>query len=118
MESLSRYEARMRVDDILREGRYVRSVDAWDLGRASKMARWGLAARFGTIEEAESVVVHAGRNASHSYQSWQAFSAGYILGRYLHFDEAEFGDWYEDMASAHRILMSDAGSPRLGIPFQ
>ncbi|MFF1734236.1 DUF1266 domain-containing protein [Streptomyces sp. NPDC058247] len=107
-----------RADGILGEGRYVRSLDAWDLGRASKMARWGLGARFGTIEEAESVVVQAGRNAMLSYRSWQEFSAGYILGRCLHFDEEEFGDWYEDMVSTHRILMSDAGSPWLNIPFQ
>ncbi|MFF1690467.1 MULTISPECIES: DUF1266 domain-containing protein [unclassified Streptomyces] len=108
----------MRADGILGEGRYVRSLDAWHLGRASKMARWGLGARFGTIEEAESVVVQAGRSAMLSYRSWQEFSAGYILGRCLHFDEEEFGDWYEDMVSAHRILMSDAGSPWLNIPFQ
>ncbi|MFG3368231.1 DUF1266 domain-containing protein [Streptomyces sp. NPDC048156] len=115
---IGRYEARMRADGVLGEGRYVRSVDAWDLGRASKMARWGLGARFGTLKEAESTVVQAGRNATLSYRSWQEFSAGYILGRCLHFDEEEFGDWYEDMVSAHRILTSDAGSPWLNIPFQ
>ncbi|MFF2507438.1 DUF1266 domain-containing protein [Streptomyces sp. NPDC058067] len=115
---ISRYEARMRADGVLGEGQYVRSVDAWDLGRASKMARWGLGARFGTLEEAESAVTQAGRAAMLSHRSWQDFSAGYILGRCLHFDEEEFGDWYEDMVSAHRILMSESGSPWLNIPFQ
>ncbi|MFF6993487.1 DUF1266 domain-containing protein [Streptomyces sp. NPDC008313] len=115
---ITRYEARMRADGVLDENRYVTSVDAWDLGRASKMARWGLGARFGTMQEAEAAVVQAGRTASLSYRSWQDFSAGYILGRCLHFDDEEFGDWYETMASAHRILMSDPGSPWLNLPFQ
>ncbi|WP_394430963.1 DUF1266 domain-containing protein [Streptomyces sp. SGAir0957] len=115
---ITRYESRMRADGVLAEGRYVSSVDAWDLGRASKMARWGLGARFGTLQEAESAVVAAGRAASLSYRSWQDFSAGYILGRCLHFDDEEFGDWYEDMVQAHRILTEDPGSPWLNIPFQ
>lgn len=115
---ITRYEARMRADGILAENGYVTSVEAWDLGRASKMARWGLGARFGTVREAEAAVVEAGRKASLSHRSWQDFSAGYILGRCLHFDEEEFGDWYTDMADAHRILMSEPGSPWLNIPFR
>ncbi|MDQ1048249.1 DUF1266 domain-containing protein [Streptomyces sp. V4I2] len=115
---ITRYEARMRADGVLDEGRYVTSVDAWDLGRASKMARWGLGARFGTVKEAESAVIQAGHNAAREYRSWQDFSAGYILGRCLHFDDEEFGDWYQDMVSAHRILMSEPGSPWLNIPFR
>ena len=115
---ITRYEARMRADGILAEGRYVTSVEAWDLGRASKMARWGLGARFATLPETESAVIRAGRAASLAYRSWADFSAGYILGRCLHFDEEEFGDWYQDMVSAHRILMSEAGSPWLNIPFR
>lgn len=115
---ISRYEARMRADGVLPENRYVSSVDAWDLGRASKMARWGLGARFGTLQEAESAVVRAGRAAALSYRSWQDFSAGYILGRCLHFDDEEFGEWYTDMVDAHRILMSRSDSPWLTIPFQ
>lgn len=82
------------------------------------MARWGLGARFGTVQEAEAAVIEAGRKASLSYRSWQDFSAGYILGRCLHFGEEEFGDWNTDMADAHRILMSEPGSPWLNIPFR
>ncbi|WP_330337722.1 DUF1266 domain-containing protein [Streptomyces sp. NBC_00557] len=115
---ITRYEARMRADGVLDENGYVSSVDAWDLGRASKMARWGLGARFGTLKEAESAVIQAGRAAALSYKSWRDFSAGYILGRSLHFDEEEFGPWYEDMVSAHQILMSDPESPWLTIPFR
>ncbi|WP_338106217.1 DUF1266 domain-containing protein [Streptomyces alboflavus] len=115
---ITRYEARMRADGILDENRYVTSVEAWDLGRASKMARWGLGARLCTPHEAEDAVRQAGQNAARSHRSWQDFSAGYILGRCLHFDDEEFGDWYEEMLSAHRILMSDPGSPWLNIPFR
>jgi hypothetical protein len=66
----------MRADGVLDENRYVSSVDSWDLGRASKMARWGLGARFGTLREAESAVIRAGRSPALSYKSWQDFSAG------------------------------------------
>ncbi|GHE33475.1 hypothetical protein GCM10017771_50640 [Streptomyces capitiformicae] len=68
--------------------------------------------------EAESAVIDAGRSAALSCRSWQDFSAGYILGRSLHFDEEEFGEWYTDMVEAHRILMSDPGSPWLNVPFR
>jgi hypothetical protein len=115
---ITRYEARMRADGVLDENRYVASVDAWDLGRASKMARWGLGARFGTLHEAEAAVIEAGRSAALSYRSWHDFSAGYILGRCLHFDEEEFGEWYTNMVDAHRILMSAPSSPWLNIPFR
>jgi len=115
---ITRYEARMRADGVLAENRYVTSVEAWDLGRASKMARWGLGARFATLPETESAIIRAGRAAALAYRSWPDFSAGYILGRCLHFDEEEFGDWYQDMVSAHRILMTEAGSPWLNIPFR
>ena len=115
---ITRYEARMRADGVLDENRYVTSVDAWDLGRASKMARWGLGARFGSLHEAEAAVVEAGRMAARSYRSWQDFSAGYILGRCLHFDEEEYGEWYTSMVDAHRILVSDPHSPWVNIPFR
>ncbi|MEV1023817.1 DUF1266 domain-containing protein [Streptomyces sp. NPDC050264] len=115
---ITRYEARMRADGLLAESRYVTSVDAWDLGRAPNMARWGLAARYGTLEEAESAVRTASALAARSYRNWQDFSAAYALGRCLHFDDEEFGKWYEEMVSAHQILTEDPGSPWLNIPFK
>jgi len=115
---ITRYEGRLRADGVLDEGRFVGSVDAWDLGRASKMARWGLGARYGTIQEAEAAVVRAGRSAASSYRSWADFSAAYILGRALHFDDEEFGHWHTGMVEAHRILMTEPGSPWLNIPFR
>ncbi|MFI8101436.1 DUF1266 domain-containing protein [Streptomyces sp. NPDC086023] len=114
---IARYEARFRADGLLGEGRYVRSVEAWDLGRASQMARWGLASRFCTLEEAEQAVVRAGKAARLTYRSWEDFSAGYVLGRCLHFDEEEFGRWYEDMLDVHRLLTTDPGSPWRNIPW-
>jgi len=115
---ITRYEARMRADGVLDDNQYVTSADAWDLGRASCMARWGLGARYCALPEAETAAVEAGYSAARSYQSWQDFSAGFILGRCLQFDNEKFGSWYEDMVTVHRILMSNPGSPWLNIPFQ
>ncbi|GAA4039127.1 hypothetical protein GCM10022233_04440 [Streptomyces shaanxiensis] len=115
---ITRYEARMRADGILGESQYVTSADAWDLGRASCMARWGLSTRHGTLPEAEAAVIEAGRNAARCYESWQDFSAGFILGRCLHFDNDKFGSWYQDMVTVHRILMSDPSSPWLNLSFR
>ncbi|MGR6916570.1 DUF1266 domain-containing protein [[Actinomadura] parvosata] len=115
---IARYEARFRADGLLPENRFVHSVEAWDYGRASKMARWGLGARYCTLEEAEQAVLRAGRVSRLEYRSWADFSAAYILGRCLHFDEEEFGDWYGEMLDAHRILTTDPASPWRNIPFK
>ncbi|MCX4823876.1 DUF1266 domain-containing protein [Streptomyces sp. NBC_01142] len=115
---VTRYEARFRADGLLAENRQVRSVLAWDYGRASKMARWGLGARFCELPEAEAAVVRAGEVSKASYDSWEDFSAGYVLGRCLHFDGEEFGTWYGNMLDAHRILTTDPGSPWLNIPWK
>ncbi|MFG1708891.1 DUF1266 domain-containing protein [Nonomuraea sp. M3C6] len=114
---ITRYEGRFRADGLLAESSFVRSVEAWDYGRASKMARWGLGARYCDLDEAERAVLRAGRLSRMSYRSWEEFSAAYILGRCLHFDEEEFGDWYGEMLNAHRILTTDPNSPWLNIPF-
>ncbi|MEV0598481.1 DUF1266 domain-containing protein [Streptomyces sp. NPDC050315] len=115
---IARYEARFRADGLLAEGRFVRTVEAWDYGRASCMARWGLAARYGTLEEAEQAVVRAGRMVAANYRSWEDFAASFILGRCLHFDDEDFGKWYEEMVTVHRILTTDPASPWLNIPWK
>ncbi|WP_432069037.1 DUF1266 domain-containing protein [Streptomyces sp. AA1529] len=115
---ITRYESRFRADGLLPEGRFVRSAAAWDYGRAANMARFGLASRFCTLPEAEDAVLRAGRVSAVGYRSWEDFSAGYILGRCLHFDEEEFGSWYEDMLTAHRVLTTDPESPWLTLPFR
>ncbi|URN16734.1 DUF1266 domain-containing protein [Streptomyces sudanensis] len=114
---IARYEARFRADGLLPEDGYVRTAEAWDYGRAAGMARWGLGARYGTLAEAEAAVVRAGRLVHTNYRSWADFSAAYILGRCLHFDEEEFGEWYETALTGHRVLMSDPASPWLTIPW-
>ncbi|MGW0285859.1 DUF1266 domain-containing protein [Streptomyces sp. NPDC003236] len=115
---ITRYEARFRADGILDGNRYVTSVDAWNFGRASGMARWGLGARYCSLQEAEGAVVEAGRAAARSYKSWRDFAAGYTLGRCLHFDDEEFGSWYTDMVDVHQVLMSDPESPWLTVSFR
>ncbi|WP_423835410.1 DUF1266 domain-containing protein [Streptomyces tubbatahanensis] len=115
---ITRYEARFRADGLLPEGRFVRSVAAWDYGRASNMARFGLGARFCTLAEAEEAVLRAGRVSTAAYRSWEDFSAGYALGRCLHFDDEEFGPFYEETLTGHRLLTTEPESPWLTIPFR
>ncbi|MGT2529310.1 DUF1266 domain-containing protein [Streptomyces nojiriensis] len=112
---IARYEQRFRADGLLSDNKYVRSVEAWDYGRASQMARWGLGARFGSLAETEDAVVRAGKVCRLAYRSWEDLSVGFILGRCLQFDEEEYGHWYEEMAAAHRALMTDPGSPWLNL---
>ncbi|MFE5294805.1 DUF1266 domain-containing protein [Streptomyces sp. NPDC056632] len=110
---ITRYEARFREDGLLAEGAYIHSVDAWDYGRASAMARWGVAARLCSVAEAESAVIRAGRLVQVNYRSWGDFSASFALGRCLQFDQEDFGDWYEKSLRTHRALMTDReGRPR------
>ncbi|MCX4820024.1 DUF1266 domain-containing protein [Streptomyces sp. NBC_01142] len=112
-----RYEARFRADGLLAPDGLVRTVAAWDIGRASKMARWGRGSRHATQAELHRAVERAGDAARSAYSSWEEFSAGYILGRCLHFDEEEFGEWYTDVLYAHRALTTDPDSPWLTVPF-
>ncbi|MBB5929094.1 DUF1266 domain-containing protein [Streptomyces echinatus] len=112
-----RYEARFRADGLLTGDAVVRSVAAWDLGRASMMARWGYGARFATRAEMREAVLEASGSARSAHTSWQDFSAGYALGRCLHFDEERFGDWYQEMLTAHRALTTHPDSPWNTVPF-
>ncbi|WP_381554477.1 DUF1266 domain-containing protein [Streptomyces eurythermus] len=112
-----RYEARFRADGLLAPDAAVRSVAAWDLGRASMMARWGYGARFATRSEMREAVVEASRAAQSAHTSWPDFSAGYALGRCLHFDDEEFGGWYQEMLAAHQTLTTHPDSPWNTVPF-
>ncbi|WP_225827312.1 DUF1266 domain-containing protein [Streptomyces naphthomycinicus] len=112
-----RYEGRFRADGLLAPDAGVRSVAAWDIGRASMMARWGYGARFATRAEMREAVVEASGAARSAHTSWHDFSAGYALGRCLHFDDEEFGDWYLEMLAAHRALTTEADSPWSTVPF-
>lgn len=112
-----RYEARFRADGILAGDAAVRSVLAWDFGRASCLARWGLGAGLCEQDETERAVLAAGEASRQAYGSWEEFSAGYILGRCLHFDSEEYGEWYGEMLSAHQLLTTDPESPWLSVPW-
>ncbi|ARZ66089.1 hypothetical protein SMD11_0423 [Streptomyces albireticuli] len=112
-----RYEARFRADGLLPPDGTVRSVAAWDLGRASKMARWGRGARYATESEMRTAIERASAGARDVYDSWEEFSAGYVLGRCLHFDEERFGSWYTTVLDAHRALTTDPDSPWRTVPF-
>ncbi|MET9448815.1 DUF1266 domain-containing protein [Streptomyces cinerochromogenes] len=113
-----RYEGRFRADGLLAADAAVRSVAAWDIGRASMMARWGYGARFATRAEMREAVVEASGAAQSAHTSWRDFSAGYALGRCLHFDEEEFGGWYQEMLAAHQILATRPDSPWQTVPFR
>ncbi|RFS82430.1 DUF1266 domain-containing protein [Actinomadura spongiicola] len=110
-ELILRYESRFRADGILPPDGLVESVYGYDFGRAVNMARWGLGAGYCEAEEAEKCVLTAGQRANQVYTSWRSFSAGYILGRMLRFDDGEFGEWYERSLTGHRVLAEDPDSP-------
>ncbi|MER6997415.1 DUF1266 domain-containing protein [Streptomyces sp. NPDC000410] len=114
---IMRYEARFRADGLLPEDGRVATAAAYDYGRATGLARWGLAARFCNPQEAEQAIVHAGALSKAAYRSWGEFSAGYLLGRVLRFDDEEYGSFYEGALNAHRLLMEDEGSPWRNIPW-
>ncbi|MFI1259192.1 DUF1266 domain-containing protein [Streptomyces netropsis] len=60
----------------------------------------------------------AGCAAQVAYRSWEEFSAAFVLGRCLHFDEEEFGPWYTDVLAAHEVLTTNPASPWLNIPWK
>ncbi|GHC40962.1 DUF1266 domain-containing protein [Streptomyces cinnamoneus] len=113
-----RYEARFRADGLLPPDGHVRTVAAWDVGRGSKMARWGRGARYATEAEMHAAIERASAAAQAAYETWEEFSAGYVLGRCLHFDDEEFGPWYAEVLTAHRALTTDPESPWLTVPFR
>ncbi|MGP3915856.1 DUF1266 domain-containing protein [Nonomuraea sp. 10N515B] len=115
--TIMRYEERFRADGLLAPDAFVTSALGYDFGRAVNFARWGLSARFAEPYETEHVVIQAGELARRVYRTWEEYSAGYILGRVLRFDEEAFGHMYDSALVPHRILAQDPGSPWRNIPF-
>lgn len=113
-----RYEARFRADELLGPDEVVRTVAAWDLGRASKMARWGRGARYATRAEMYDAIERVSAGVRSTYRSWAEFSAAYVMGRCLHFDEERFGEWYTEVLEAHRVLLRAPAGPWRTVPFQ
>jgi len=117
IERVRAYEERFRADGLLPAGGTVRSVLAYDWGRAVNMARWGL--KLGYIQEAQAreYVLRAGKLSFGRYASWADLSAGYSLGRVLRFDNDEFDVWYNTVLEPHTVLLSDPTSPWLTLPW-
>lgn len=115
--TILRYESRFRADGLLAPDATVRSVAAWDLGRASKMARWGRGARYATQAEMYAALERASAATRATYGSWEEFSAAYVLGRCLHFDDERFGDCYTSVLAAHEVLATAPESPWRTVPF-
>lgn len=117
IRTIVRYESRFRADGLLPPDGYVTSALGYDYGRAVNVTRWGLGARFTEEPEAARAVIRAGELCRERYRSWEEFSAGYVLGRALRFDDETFGHMYQSALSAHRILTTEPGSPWRNIPF-
>ncbi|MFF1649500.1 DUF1266 domain-containing protein [Streptomyces sp. NPDC058240] len=111
LRRIARYEARFRADGLLPPDGVVTTTVAYDYGRAVNLARWGLSARFCYPHEAEQAIVHAGALSKSAYESWESFSAAYALGRVLRFDDEQYGTYYEQNVTAHRLLAESEGSP-------
>ncbi|MDA3626960.1 DUF1266 domain-containing protein [Saccharopolyspora sp. WRP15-2] len=112
-----RYEARFRADGVLPPDGRITSTLAYDYGRAVNFARFGLSARYLTSAEAEQAILEAGELSRKAHRTWADFSAGYILGRVLRFDEEAYGEFYHPVVAAQRILLNEPSSPWRNIPF-
>ena len=87
------------------------AVRAWDFGRAVNLARWAAATKLCDMDEAREIVQRAGRQSAEAYRDWREFSAGYILGRLLHYEDADRSKYYRSIRRVHRILTEDPASP-------
>ncbi|WP_067963363.1 DUF1266 domain-containing protein [Nocardiopsis trehalosi] len=111
------YEKRFIADGLLPPGTFVTSINAWDSGRGANMARWGVHCRYTDLPTSQWYAVRASEVARRNHASWTDFSAGYILGRCLHFDQGEFGWRYTDALAVHRVMTTHPQSPWLNMPF-
>ncbi|GAB3452181.1 hypothetical protein GCM10027570_30090 [Streptomonospora sediminis] len=111
------YEKRFTADGLLAPGGFVPAIKAWDFGRGANMARWGVQCGYTDMQTSQWYAVRAGEQARRYYATWSDFSAGYILGRCLHFDDGEFGHWYTTPLEVHHLMMSHPQSPWRNVPF-
>jgi len=112
------YEKRITAAGLLPPGGIVPSIKAWDFGRGANMARWGVQCGFTDIQTSQWYAVRASEQSRRYYTSWAEFSAGYILGRCLHFDDGEFGHWYTTPLEVHHTMTAHPQSPWAHIPFR
>ncbi|HLT62173.1 MAG TPA: DUF1266 domain-containing protein [Microlunatus sp.] len=113
-----RYEELFRVDGLLPAGGFVRSTAAWDLGRASAMARWGRSTRFCTRAEMFDALRELSEELQRRYASWEEFGVGYLLGRCIQFGGDVSREWYTEARDIHRSLLANESSPWLTVPFR
>ncbi|NIK58844.1 DUF1266 domain-containing protein [Kribbella shirazensis] len=111
-------EERLREDGLIPDGRYVRTTAAWDLGRASAMARWGRSTRFCTQAEMFDALRELSQEAQRRYASWEEFGVGYLLGRCIQFDGDFSRNWYTEARDNHKLLLSNEQSPWVTVPFR
>ncbi|MFB9689952.1 DUF1266 domain-containing protein [Amycolatopsis plumensis] len=114
---VSRCERRLRADGLVDADGCVTTALSWDVGRAVTIARGGLAAGYCDALSAELMVLEAGSLARRYHQSWADLSAGYVMGRVLHDDSGEFGEWYPAAVRVHHQLLQDPASPWLNLDF-
>jgi hypothetical protein len=84
---------------------------AWNYGRAVNLARWAAATKLCDVDEAREAVRRAGRLAAGACGDWRGFSAGYVLGRLLHFGDTDRSRYYRPIRRVHRVLAEDPASP-------
>ncbi|MBR7829345.1 DUF1266 domain-containing protein [Actinospica sp. MGRD01-02] len=111
--AVARHLAALRSDGIweAEAGDAPPDVRAWDYGRAVNLARWAAATKLCDMDEARETVQRAGQLAAAAYRDWREFSAGYILGRLLHFEDGDRSRYYRSIRRVHRILAEDPASP-------
>ncbi|MFL1378688.1 DUF1266 domain-containing protein [Nocardiopsis protaetiae] len=112
------YEERMAADGVLPRGAVVRTVRAYDFGRAVNLARWGVNAGYAAEDAALPHIVRAGAMSMRHHGSWEEMSAGFTLGRAMGFDDGEFGVYYTDSVKAHQVLVTDPESPWRNLPWR
>jgi hypothetical protein len=112
-EAVAAHLAAMRADGIWEADAAAAPPDvrAWNYGRAVNLARWAAATKLCDMDEARETVERAGRLAAAACRDWREFSAGYILGRLLHFDDTGRATYYRSVRKVHRILTEDPASP-------
>ncbi|MEU6622082.1 DUF1266 domain-containing protein [Streptomyces litmocidini] len=117
LRRIVRYEERFRADGLLPPDGRVDTLAAFDHGRAVNVVRLALGARYCDPPEAERSVLRVLEAARQAYDSWEAFSLGYLLARLIHFDVGDAEPVYQESATLHRILTQDPSSPYRNIPW-
>ncbi|MEU6163759.1 DUF1266 domain-containing protein [Streptomyces tanashiensis] len=117
LRRITHFEGRFRADGLLPPGGRVDTLAAFDHGRAVNVARLALGARYCDPAEARDSVLRVLEAARRTYDSWEAFSLGYLLARLIHFDEGAPEPMYQESLTLHRVLTQDPSSPYRNIPW-